>query len=277
MKIKAIIAILIMAFAMNVQAQGPAWWFARGAVDTNLPANDYALVTLGQLKWMATNACAEMQEYFDPGASVTTLVFGFANSNNYYLANIGQVKYVVQPFYDRLHALNLTNTFPANMPGYYPWGNGPTNDYALAVIGQVKYVFSFDSAVDTDGDGLADWREAGLGTDPYDWDSDDDGLSDGDEVNLYGTDPTKWDTDGDGFSDKWELDNGFDPLDASDGNQVLSLWLEDARDQIVAQWNRIYTTPLVFTNTPGSAADLTDLKNALLGLSNISNSSGEDS
>ncbi|MCG2678752.1 MAG: thrombospondin type 3 repeat-containing protein [Kiritimatiellae bacterium] len=150
-------------------AQGPAWWFIRGAVDTNLPANDYALITQGQLKWMATNACAEMEAWFDAGTNVAALVSGFSNSNNYYLANIGQVKYVVQPFYDRLHALNLTNTFPANMPGYYPWGNAPTtNDYALANIGQVKYVFSFDSAVDTDEDGYSDWQEAALGSNPYD-------------------------------------------------------------------------------------------------------------
>jgi len=198
-------------------------------VDTNLPANDYALVTQGQLKWMATNAYAEMEAYFDAGSNVAALVGSFSNSNNYYLANIGQV----------------------------------------------KYVFSFDSAVDSDEDGLPDWQEAGLGTNPYDSDSDDDGLSDGDEVNIYGTDPTKWDTDGDGLSDKWEIDNGFDPLNASDGNQVLPLWLEQARSQIVSQWNRIYPTPLVFTNTPGSTADLTDLKNALLGLSGVFNSSGE--
>jgi len=51
-------------------------------VDTNLPANDYALVTQGQLKWMATNACAEMEAWFDAGTNVAALVSGFSNSNN---------------------------------------------------------------------------------------------------------------------------------------------------------------------------------------------------
>jgi len=51
---------------------------------------------------------------------------------------------------------------------------------------------------DSDGDGLLDGQEAGLGTSGLDWDSDNDGLSDYEEVNVYGTDPNNPDTDGDG-------------------------------------------------------------------------------
>ena len=233
-------------------AQGPAWWYTRGAVDLNLTAHDYAPLNLGQLKWLAANARAEMDAYFGAGPGGTAVVGAFANTNNYFPANLGQLKYVAQPFYDRLHEFNLTNTFPANMPGYYPWASAQsTNDYSPAVIGQAKYVFSFDSSVDTDQDGLTDWREAAIGTNPYDPDSDGDGLSDG-----------------------WEVAQGFDPLNASDGNQVLPLWLKQSRSQIEEHWNMIYATPLVFTNTPGSTADLTDLKNALLGLSGVFYSSG---
>jgi len=254
-------------------AQGPAWWLARGVVDPNLTAQDYSPLTLGQLKWLAANASDEMNAYFGAGANITAVVGAFSNTNNYYPANLGQLKYVAQPFYDRLYDLNLTNTLPAGMPGYYPWGNSlETNDYAAANIGQAKYVFSFDSAVDSDGDGLSDWQEVVYGTDPYDPDTDGDGLSDGDEVER-GTDPLDVDTDGDGLSDKWEVDHGLDPLNASDGNQLLPLMLEQSRGQIVECWKRIYPTPLVFTNTPGSQADLTDFKNALLGLSGVFSSS----
>jgi hypothetical protein len=46
-------------------------------------------------------------------------------------------------------------------------------------------------------------------------DSDNDGISDYDEVNLYRTNPNDPDTDGDGFVDGIEIIRGFDPLDAT--------------------------------------------------------------
>jgi len=71
-----------------------------------------------------------------------------------------------------------------------------------------------DCLEDSDGDGLSDVIELGIGTDPYDKDTDDDGISDGDE--YYGTGPNlRWfgvktdplnpDTDGDGLPDGLEL------------------------------------------------------------------------
>ena len=56
---------------------------------------------------------------------------------------------------------------------------------------------------DSDDDGLSDGDEVNTyATDPNDADSDDDGyevmLSDGEEVNTHGTDPNNMDTDGDG-------------------------------------------------------------------------------
>ena len=54
---------------------------------------------------------------------------------------------------------------------------------------------------DPDGDGLSNDEEAAVGTDPNDADTDDDGLTDGREVDEVGTDPTNADTDGDGRED----------------------------------------------------------------------------
>lgn len=55
---------------------------------------------------------------------------------------------------------------------------------------------------DTDGDGLGDYDEmTKYHTSPKDKDSDGDGLSDGDEVNIYATNPAKFDTDDDGVWD----------------------------------------------------------------------------
>jgi hypothetical protein len=71
---------------------------------------------------------------------------------------------------------------------------------------------------DPDKDDLTNIEEYQWGTDPTKWDTDGDGLSDGDEVNIYGTDPTNPDTDGDGISDGDEVKNGTDPLVAEPKN-----------------------------------------------------------
>lgn len=66
---------------------------------------------------------------------------------------------------------------------------------------------------DDDGDRLSNIREGELGTLPDDPDTDKDGISDGDEVLIYGTNPLQRDTDGDGLSDGEEiLVTGTDPL-----------------------------------------------------------------
>ena len=69
----------------------------------------------------------------------------------------------------------------------------------------------FGEPIDTDGDGLDDVRESDLGTDPRNWDSDADNLSDGDEVIIWKTDPKNADTDGDSYSDGEEVKGGYNP------------------------------------------------------------------
>jgi hypothetical protein len=58
---------------------------------------------------------------------------------------------------------------------------------------------------DSDADNLVDSLEAEYGLDPYNSDSDADGVADGDEINIYGTDPYYGDSDGDGILDGEEL------------------------------------------------------------------------
>lgn len=64
----------------------------------------------------------------------------------------------------------------------------------------VLHEWRLDTA-DPDGDGLANWLEKAIGTDPSRADSDGDGVSDGEEVNTIGTKPMNPDSDGDGYSD----------------------------------------------------------------------------
>ncbi|OGY43748.1 MAG: hypothetical protein A3B89_02640 [Candidatus Buchananbacteria bacterium RIFCSPHIGHO2_02_FULL_40_13] len=67
---------------------------------------------------------------------------------------------------------------------------------------------------DSDNDGLSDEEEKQLGTDPKNFDTDDDGLMDRVEVRIYQTDPLNKDTDGDGYEDGAEVINGYDPAKA---------------------------------------------------------------
>lgn len=58
---------------------------------------------------------------------------------------------------------------------------------------------------DSDGDGIRNYKEAELGLDPMNPDSDSDGLLDGEEVNQYGTNPLNPDSDNDGLMDGNEV------------------------------------------------------------------------
>lgn len=64
---------------------------------------------------------------------------------------------------------------------------------------------------DSDSDGIIDSMEMSYGTDPFKADTDEDGLSDLDELSKYFTNPKIADTDGDGFSDGDEVKKGFNP------------------------------------------------------------------
>jgi len=70
-----------------------------------------------------------------------------------------------------------------------------------------------DMELDSDGDGLTDYEEIYIyGTDPFNPDTDGDGLTDYEEVMIYGTDPLNPDTDGDGYLDGEEVLHGYNPL-----------------------------------------------------------------
>ncbi|MEO2064276.1 MAG: hypothetical protein ABGW97_14925 [Christiangramia sp.] len=119
---------------------------------------------------------------------------------------------------------------------------------------------------DADSDGLTDFEEAILGTDPENPDTDYDGINDGEEFHKNtdplnacdpdadnahcdqdgdgltnseeisaGTDPLQADTDGDGLEDGEELAQGSDPLDACDpgcetGSMAETMEMEEVID-----------------------------------------------
>jgi len=72
--------------------------------------------------------------------------------------------------------------------------------------------FNEDLEQDSDGDGLTDNIENELGTDSQKFDTDEDGLNDFEEIQIYFSDPNNPDTDEDGYLDGEEVQNGFSPL-----------------------------------------------------------------
>jgi hypothetical protein len=97
-----------------------------------------------------------------------------------------------------------------------------TDNDGLSDADETDFYLTDPSSPDSDLDGYHDGEEIDAGTDPLDpdsipgadvSDSDADGLYDADETDVYGTDPFNPDSDGDGVDDGQEVFDGTDPLD----------------------------------------------------------------
>jgi hypothetical protein len=158
--LKIVTSLSLLFFGLcRVQGEPPVWWSQRGVINDQ-PVSDFSPVNIGQLKYIASKACEELNASFPggAGADLTALIQQWqtpsAATNDYAIVNLGQVKYVGKFFYDRLIAIGYTNQ--------YPWSTGAASDYSPAVIGQVKQLFAFDAftlnfALSSSGDGLPDW------------------------------------------------------------------------------------------------------------------------
>jgi hypothetical protein len=150
------------------------------------------------------------------------------------------------------------------------------NGLIIRGSGRVDDIKLMDDVLDSDGDGISDFKEINTyGTEPDQTDTDGDGIDDGDEISTYETDPAIADTDGDGLNDGEELgywgsdwnsdidsdglfalvdrdaDNdgvsdgtevelGFDP---ADNNDTPASVYEDAEDGNTDGWLIIDATP----------------------------------
>lgn len=218
---------LLGIVAVALSATVPPWWTSRNVLTSTSPANDYAAVNLGQVKHIATQAQREMQARLPggAGATLTNLVNAWTQPpasgvvrNDFAAVNLGQLKALAKPFYDRLAQAGYQGQ-PLSSGQTYPWtaSTSDDSDYAIANIGQVKFLFSFyftSGGEDSDGDGMGDdWERYYFGNlnQGAAGDSDGDGLSNAEE-NQIGTDPTRADTDADGRNDRYEHENGTNPM-----------------------------------------------------------------
>jgi len=122
-----------------------------------------------------------------------------------------------------------------------------------------------DPLLDSDGDGLPDWYELAIGTDPQKADTDGDGLNDFEEVFVYHTNPLDPDTDGDGFEDGEELLFGSDPLNS--GSTPLNM-----RKRVLAKNHEIRNKPTIQGGTNVKARSSKPRHTKVAGLGSISSS-----
>jgi hypothetical protein len=180
-------------------AAPPAWWSAPATriIDPQAAQHNYGPANLGQLKNFAEQARkhldAELASLGGAGAAITTMVANFEPKEgvsytgaelaaimaaNHAPANLGQLKAVAKPFYDRLLAVGyatrinlIARGYPQSWPHQYPWDPQTpiAANYAHVTIGQLKMAFSFSvtgfNPNDTDADGLPDsWENSFTGT-----------------------------------------------------------------------------------------------------------------
>lgn len=137
------------------------------------------------------------------------------------------------------------------------------SDYEEVVLGTDPLTPNdYDKGLDNDLDGLTDIEELKVyGTDPYNTDTDDDGLSDYDEVNVYGTNPTRNDTDEDTLSDGFEIQHGLDPNKPStdgvtnDGKVVIDQTISDDGISLSLRDKSNLAKPSISGKTFGELAD----------------------
>lgn len=173
-------------------AAPPAWWTeedTRIIHPTAIPSVEanHAPVLVGQLKNVAKQAKIYLDATLPGGAGwqINALIESFEPENgisftaaelqeNHAPVNLGQLKAVAKPFYDRLLDAGydtkgnlIDRGYPISWSANYPWlSTTSTAENRLAAnIGQLKLVFSFDltggmNLADADGDGLPDTWEA---------------------------------------------------------------------------------------------------------------------
>ena len=90
--------------------------------------------------------------------------------------------------------------------------NGTGRLYEIPGIEPGASPISDPQTLDSDQDGLLDIEEDKYGTDIFKVDTDNDKLSDYQEIKIYKTNPLVSDTDEDGYTDGEEVKNGYNPL-----------------------------------------------------------------
>ncbi|OGV33632.1 MAG: hypothetical protein A2020_11100 [Lentisphaerae bacterium GWF2_45_14] len=145
-----------------------------------------------------------------PGTAIGTPVFPERISAGQELGGNTVVVYAGNIITDNYSSNSFTDTITPGTSGTYEYRvytrlTDPTKTAAYLEDTDNRPTFEISENTDIDCDGLSLEQESLYGSDPYNSDSDNDGISDGDEVNIYGSNPIKADSDGDEICDYDEI------------------------------------------------------------------------
>ncbi|MBR0076687.1 MAG: VWA domain-containing protein [Synergistaceae bacterium] len=117
--------------------------------------------------------------------------------------------------------------------------------------------WNHNDKTDTDGDGLIDSLENTFGTDINNPDTDDDGLTDYDELNFLEYNPLAKDTDGDGTNDGDEDADGDKLTNIQEGNYGTNMIVSDSDHDGLNDYEEIitYKTDPLKADTDGDGVD----------------------
>ena len=119
-----------------------------------------------------------------------------------------------------------------------------------------------DGKEDFDKDKLSNYEEFLAETDPFECDTDEDDLSDYDEVSEYNTNPLNFDTDGDELSDGEDVELGFSPLLADSNNNGIIDSKEKLEQTFVQEFSNEKKTALKKVTVKTSVAG--NFKNSII-------------
>jgi len=101
------------------------------------------------------------------GPNVTALISSFTTTNNYRPVNVGQIKNTVKPVLRSPVCAGADELLSAGAGRPIPWSNSPiprgTSPWPTSAR---RNSLSFDTAVDSDGDGIPDIWEVNIGSIP---------------------------------------------------------------------------------------------------------------